>query len=77
MADRNHAELINLAAEMVRGTDMPSEHWDDHPWQKTTGINERRRVLKEAEKANDRCKDWATRLKAIADRISQQHGAGQ
>lgn len=72
MADRNYAELINLAAEMVRGTDMPSEHWDDHKWQRTTGINERRRILKEAERANDRCRDWANRLRAIADRLGTE-----
>lgn len=72
MTDRNYAELINLAAEMARGTDMPSEHWDDHKWLRSTPITERRRVLKQAEKANDRCRDWAYRLKAVADRISQQ-----
>lgn len=72
-ADRNYAELINLAHEMALGTDMPSEHWGDHQWLRSTPITERRRILKEAEKANDRCRDWAARLKAIADRLSKQH----
>ncbi len=71
MANRDYAELINLAAEMVRGTDMPSQYLGDHKWQKTTGINERRRILKEAVKANDRCRDWAVRLRAIANRLGK------
>lgn len=75
MVDRNYADLIDLTAEMAHGSGMPSEHWDDHPWQKTTGINERRRVLREAAKANDQCRDWAVRLRAIADRLSKQHNS--
>jgi hypothetical protein len=72
VADRNYAELINLAAEMARSTNMPSEFWEDWKWYATTPIAERRKVLKAAEKANDQCRDWAVRLRTIADRISKQ-----
>jgi len=68
-------ELIRIAAEIVRGTNMPSEHWDDHPWQKTTGINERRRVLKQAEKANEQCREWAVRLRNLSGKLGDiSHG---
>jgi FtsZ-binding cell division protein ZapB len=54
---------------------MPSEHWDDHPWQKTTGINERRRILKQAEKANEQCRGWAIRLRALSGKLGDiSHG---
>lgn len=74
MAESAHSALIKLAVEMVRGTNMPSEFWDDWKWYSTTPITERRKVLKAAERANNQCRDWAVRLRMIADRLSEQHG---
>lgn len=71
MTDRNYIDLIDLAHEMACSSGMPSEHWDDHKWLRSTPITERRRILKEAQKANDRCRDWAVRLRTIADRLSK------
>lgn len=71
MTRRDYSELINLASEMVRGVGMVSEHYDDHKWCLTTPLRERRRIIKEAQKANDQARDWAMRVKAVADRLSQ------
>lgn len=75
MANREYAELINLAAEMAQGRGMVSEHWDDHKWYRSTPMAERRNVIEAAMKANEQCRDWAVRLRAIANRLSEQHTA--
>jgi hypothetical protein len=77
VSSRDYAELINLAAEMAQGKDMPSPYWDDHKWYRSTPLAERRGVLKSAEKANDRCRDWAMRIRAVADRLSEQHSGDE
>lgn len=73
MSKRDYAELINLAAEMVCGTDIPSPYADDWRWYASTCQSQKGVVLKVAERANERCKQWAIRLRAIADRLSEQH----
>jgi hypothetical protein len=62
--------LIRLAASMVRGSGMPSEHYEDHGWCKTTPQAERRRVLEQAERANEQARQWGTELKKLADMLS-------
>ena len=62
-------QMIFLAAEIVRCTNMPSEHRDDWKWYATTPMAERRKVLKAAERANDQCREWAIRLRGISDKL--------
>ncbi len=66
---RDYAELTNLAAEMVNGKNMPSPYDDDHGFYASTPKAERKRLLGLAEKADRQAKDWAIRVKAVADRI--------
>jgi hypothetical protein len=77
VSNRDHAELINLAAQMVRGTGMPSSHADDWRWYASTCQSQKGVILEVAERANDQCKAWAVRLRAIADRLSEQHSGEQ
>lgn len=60
-----HGELIKLAAELVRGAGLPSPYGEDHP-------SRRRRAywLRELERANDTNREFAMRLRQIADRLS-------
>lgn len=74
MSNRERSELIKLAAEMVHGVGMPPEYVSDHAWCKTTCAKERDRVVRDAQKAHDQCKDWAMRIKAIADRLALTQG---
>ena len=67
--NRDYAELINIAAEMVRGQNMPSPYYDDHGFYSSTPKAERKRILAIAEKADQQAKDWAMRVKSIAERI--------
>ena len=67
--NRDYAELINIAAEMVNGKNMPSPYDDEHDWCRSTPIKERRRLLALSEKADEQAKVWAMRVKAVADRI--------
>jgi hypothetical protein len=73
VSNRNYAELINLAAEMVRGTGMPSPYVEDWRWYASTCQSQQNIVLEAAERANEQCKQWAIRLRSIADRLSEQH----
>jgi len=66
-----YAALMRLSSEMARGVGMPSEHDEDHPWCKTTPEKERERVLAEAARANDQCRDWAIRLRVQIDKLSE------
>lgn len=76
MADRNYAELINLAAEMARCISMPSPFVDDEFFCRSTPLADRRRYREMATLAEWQAKEWAVRVRAIADRLSKQHGAG-
>ena len=63
--------LIKLASEMVRGTGMPSPFFEDHKWLKTTPRAERWRVIREAERADNQCKEWAMRLRDVYSKLSE------
>lgn len=68
MTDRNYAELINLAAELATGKGLPT--YPDGEFYATTPERERRRILKAMTDVDERCKDWAVRVRAVADRLS-------
>lgn len=62
-------ELISLAAEMVMAKNMPSQHYDDWDWPQGMQITSWRKVFDAAYSAENQCKDWAVRLREIADSI--------
>lgn len=64
------SELLKIAAEMVRGEGLPSPYAEDHNWYRTTPVAERIAVERQYEKASNRCKEWAMRLKKVADSLS-------
>lgn len=70
MNHRDYAELINLAAEMAQERNMPSSHYEDHGFYSSTPKAERKRLIAIAEKAGNQSKDWAMRVRAVADRLS-------
>ena len=70
MTNRDYAELINLAAEMARCAGMPSPLIDDAYFYRSTPVAERRRYRQVAERAEEQAKQWAVRLRAVADRLS-------
>jgi hypothetical protein len=74
MAQRDYAELINLAAEMARGKGMPSPYIDDYGLPKSTPVGAKCTMMEVANIAQDQSRDWAIRLRAIADRLGPQHG---
>ena len=69
-----HSDLIKLAAEILRTPNMPLT-FEYRTWYASTPIAERRAVCKEAEAAHEQCRQWAIKIKAIADRLSPQ-GSG-
>jgi uncharacterized protein YaiI (UPF0178 family) len=64
-------ELIALAAEMARGTGMPSNFAEDRKFYLTTPKAERRRILAEAERALETARVWAIRVRRVADRMAE------
>lgn len=60
-----HGELIRLAADLVRGTGLPSSFGDDHAPRRTRGY-----WLRELERAHDSNRELAMRLRKVADRLS-------
>jgi hypothetical protein len=66
-----YADLIKLAAEMVRGEGMPTCF--DGEFYASTPLCERRRIMKAMADVEERCKVWGIRLRNIADRLAQQH----
>jgi len=65
-----YSKLIHIAAEMVRGEGLPSPYAEDHNWYRTTPVAQRVAVEREYERASNRCKEWAMRIKAVADQLS-------
>ena len=63
------SELIKLASEMAQSQNMPSGYYEDWKWPKGMQITSWRKVADAAFKAEDQCKDWAVRLRKIADSI--------
>lgn len=75
--NRDYAELINLAAEMARGLNMPLCSYEDNGFYASTPKAERKRLTALAERADRQSKDWAVRVRAVADRLSRSAGATQ
>lgn len=64
---REYNRLLALAAQMARREGMPD--FDDHAWPKRTPRHVLRGVRQAESRAHDRCGEWATELRAIADAI--------
>jgi len=65
-----HNDLIKLAAELVRGEGVPD--WSDHKFYRTTPRGERREIMGALRDADDALRSYGIRLKAIADKLSEQ-----
>ena len=63
------SELIRLAAEMLRGKNMPSMFADDWKLPASTPTKVIRTIEKVGETADEQCRLWATRLKEISDSL--------
>jgi len=61
------SELNKLAAEMALCKMMPSPYYDDWGWPKNMPVSAWVKVERSALEAEDRCKEWATRLREMAD----------
>ncbi len=57
-----YGQLISLAADLARGTGLPSDYDEDHPQRMRRSY-----WLKQLERAHNVNKDLAMRLRAIAD----------
>ena len=62
-------ELLNLAAEILRARNMPSEFADDWKFCKTTPKKDRRKAVEAGIESRDQCHKWASRIIAIANKI--------
>jgi len=62
-------QLIKLAAEIVQGTNMPSEFYEDWVFCKTTPQIDRGKAVCSAKRARQQCREWAITLRKIADGI--------
>ena len=63
------SELIHIAAEMLRGKNMPSMDTDYWNTPKTTPKSVIRKAEKVGEAAQEQCRLWAIRLKEISDSL--------
>ena len=63
------AELIKIAAELAMCKNMPSPFFDDWNFPKYMSYKQRCMVVFEAAIAEHQCKEWAIRIREIADRI--------
>lgn len=61
------ARLIQIAAQMARGRDMPSTHPEDYPRMGKAALVQ---ILDDAEHANTRAREWALELKQLADALA-------
>ena len=63
------SELIHIAAEMLRGTNMPNEDVVDWGFPKSTPNYVIKTTEEVAVRANEQCRLWAIRLKEISDSL--------
>lgn len=70
---RVRAELrerfARLADELARGQNMPSMVESDHGFRPATVRTDRQHVLKEAERANGQCEEWALEVLGLLDAL--------
>lgn len=67
MDDKTKSLLITLAAEMVRGVNMPLEFVEDWNLPKSTPMKARREISAASQIASAQCRDWANRIRKIVD----------
>jgi hypothetical protein len=71
-------DLITMASELARGEGVPD--WSDHVFFRSTPVGERREIMKALRNADDAMRQYAIRLRDIADKLSAQmkhHSAGE
>lgn len=61
------SELLKIAAEMALCRNMPSKYHDDWDWPKVMQITSWRKVFDASYSAENQCKDWAIRVRKLAD----------
>lgn len=62
-------QLIRLADEIVSGSKMPSEFYDDWKFCKGTPQLDRGKAIISAKLARQQCRGWAIELRKIADSL--------
>lgn len=65
--DEARSQLIELAGQMALKSNMPSTHIEDYSFHKSTGITDRKKIIKLAEKAEFQCITWACYLRDVCD----------
>ena len=68
MTESQRSLLLQLAAEMIHGKGMPPEWVGD--WEnvgKGTPMKTKREMSKVGREANEQCRAWARRIKAVLD----------
>lgn len=69
-----YSDLIIIAAEMARGLHSP---FDLHGFYQSTPKSERRRVLDEITRRDDKCREWAIRIRQAADALRAASNSDQ
>ena len=64
------SKLIELAAQMVLGKNMPSEYHEDWDWPKGMQITSWRKVYDASAKSKEQCRMWGVALRKIVDDIN-------
>ena len=65
--DRIRTVLIQMAAEMVRGKNMPSEFIEDWDLPVATSRKTRRRITEQARASRGQCIEWSATLRRVYD----------
>ena len=66
--DRKH-ELFRIAAELATGKSMPSTEREDWNFPKYISSKQKCRIIGASYLANFQCKEWAIRIRKIADTL--------
>lgn len=67
MDESTKSLLISLAAEMVRGVDMPHEFDDYQALPKTTPKRTRLAINNMSRMAREKCRNWAIQIRTAVD----------
>lgn len=65
--------LIQLAAQMARREGMPSEYAEDYNFPKSVSKRTRILIIREAERACERCRLWSIAVAECADQLTTRH----
>lgn len=66
--------LIKIAAEMVRGQDMPAEFVEDWKLPKTTSGKTKREIESAAKMARAQCCEWAGKIMSVVNEARKEGG---